>query len=102
MKTKALIRFAVTAKLICAFVFAYAEIRFSHDAAHFILKIETFRFIAQVISISSRLKKNCLCDRENQSTVCFLDRKQRFMCTLRKFAHAMYGDCFGCKNELFY
>ena len=57
MKTKALIRFAVTAKLICAFVFAYAEIRFSHDAAHFILKIETFRFIAQVISISSRLKK---------------------------------------------
>ena len=33
-KTKALISFAVTAKLICAFVFAYAEILFSHDAAH--------------------------------------------------------------------
>ena len=30
-KTKALI--AVTAKLICAFVFAYAECWFSHDAA---------------------------------------------------------------------
>ena len=29
-----LISFAVTAKLICVFVFAYAKIRFSHNAAH--------------------------------------------------------------------
>ena len=34
-KTKALISFAVTAKLIGAFVFAYAKSRFSHDEAHF-------------------------------------------------------------------
>ena len=33
MKTKALISFAVTAKLICAFVFAYADCWFSHGAA---------------------------------------------------------------------
>ena len=33
-KTKALISFAVTAKLICVFVFAYAKCWFSHDAAH--------------------------------------------------------------------
>ena len=33
-KTKVLISFAVTAKVICVFVFAYAKIRFSHDAAH--------------------------------------------------------------------
>ena len=33
-KTKALICFAVTAKLICAFVFAYADCWFSHVAAH--------------------------------------------------------------------
>ena len=33
-KTKALISFAVTAKLICVFVFAYAKSRFSHDPAH--------------------------------------------------------------------
>ena len=33
-KTKALIRFAVTLKLICVFVFAYADCLFSHDAAH--------------------------------------------------------------------
>ena len=32
-KTKALISFAVTAKLICVFVFAYGKSRFSHDAA---------------------------------------------------------------------
>ena len=37
-KTKVLISFAVTAKLICVFVFAnvfaYAKCWFSHDAAH--------------------------------------------------------------------
>ena len=33
-KTKALISFAVTKKLICVFVFAYAKCWFSHDAAH--------------------------------------------------------------------
>ena len=33
-KTKALISFTVTAKLICVFVFAYVKCRFSHDAAH--------------------------------------------------------------------
>ena len=34
-KTKTLISFAVTAKLICVFVFAYAKIWFSNDEAHF-------------------------------------------------------------------
>ena len=34
-KTKALISFAVTAKLIYAFVFAYAKCWFPHDVAHF-------------------------------------------------------------------
>ena len=33
-KTKALISCAVTAQLICAFVFAYANFWFSHAAAH--------------------------------------------------------------------
>ena len=37
VKPKALISFAVTANLICAFVFAYAKFRFSHDAAHIIM-----------------------------------------------------------------
>ena len=32
-KTKALISFVVTTKLICAFVFKYAKIQFSHIAA---------------------------------------------------------------------
>ena len=34
-KTKALINIAVTAKLICAFVFAYAKCQFSHGVAQF-------------------------------------------------------------------
>ena len=33
-KTKALISCAVTAQLICVFVFAYAKSRFSHNEAH--------------------------------------------------------------------
>ena len=33
-KTKALINCAVTAQLICTFVFALAKIQFSHDRAH--------------------------------------------------------------------
>ena len=37
MKTKALISFAVTAKLICDFVFAYADCWFSHAAAQIII-----------------------------------------------------------------
>ena len=35
MKTKALIGFAVTAKLICAFDFAYADCWFSHEVAQY-------------------------------------------------------------------
>ena len=39
-KTKALIGFVVTVKLICVFVFTNAKIRFSHDTAHlWVLKI---------------------------------------------------------------
>ena len=34
-KTKVLISCADTAQLICVFVFAYGNIRFSHDAAQF-------------------------------------------------------------------
>ena len=33
-KTKALISFVITAKVICIFVFAYADCWFSHEAAH--------------------------------------------------------------------
>ena len=38
-KTKALISCAVTAQLICVFVFAYAKSPFSHDATHLIAKV---------------------------------------------------------------
>ena len=38
-KTKVLISFAVTAKLICVFVFAYAKSRFSHNEAHIVFSV---------------------------------------------------------------
>ena len=37
-KTMALISSAVTVQLICTFVFAYAENRFSPDTAHIIIQ----------------------------------------------------------------
>ena len=41
--TKALISFAVTAKLFCVFVFAYAKIQFSHDEALLLVRISSTR-----------------------------------------------------------
>ena len=55
-KTKALINFAVTAKLICVFVFAYAKRWFSHDTAHMVKtnlpEICTFEWIFTFIHCS--------------------------------------------------
>ena len=41
-KTKALIGFAITAKLICVLVFAYAESWFSHDAVQILYLVMSF------------------------------------------------------------
>ena len=50
--TKALISFAVNAKLICVFVFAYTKSQFSHNEAHinpsFI--VETFQIIDAILT----------------------------------------------------
>ena len=48
-KTKALISFAVTTKLICVFVFAYADCWFSHVVA--ILNDYKMKFYSQVLSL---------------------------------------------------
>ena len=47
-KTKALISFAVPAKLICAFVFACADCWFSHVVAHII-----FHFFDNLVSVKN-------------------------------------------------
>ena len=39
MESKALISFTVTAKLICVFVFAYADCWFSHEAAQVVTSL---------------------------------------------------------------
>ena len=44
MKTKSLISFTVSAKLICVFVFAYAKCWFSHAKALFTVSHVCFRF----------------------------------------------------------
>ena len=43
-KTKRYGHTAFTAQLICVFVFAYTEIRFSHDAAHLVINLHDRSF----------------------------------------------------------
>ena len=49
-KTKALISFAVTAKLICVFVFAYSNCWFSHAKVHIQNQRHSCAVILQMIS----------------------------------------------------
>ena len=53
-KTMALISFAVTAKLICAFVFAYADCWFSHAAAQMSEYAGKTYMGARLITVSSK------------------------------------------------
>ena len=55
-KTKALISFAVTAKLICVFVFAYAKSRFSHNEAHLLWHGGTCILAIIVLNLMTRIK----------------------------------------------
>ena len=63
-KTKALISFAVTAKLICVFVFAYAICWFSHGAAHIedlTLAVLSNDFFVHMLDFSSLSKNRIAC-----------------------------------------
>ena len=51
-KTKALISCAVTAQLICVFVFAYARSRFSHDAAQMVKNVHILDKELHVVYLS--------------------------------------------------
>ena len=70
-KTKALISFAVTAKLICVFVFLYAKSRFSHDAALFITDAKLILNSYSVI-IVMRKPAFCICENKDaDQRLCF-------------------------------
>ena len=56
-KTKALISFAVSAKLICVFVFEYAKSRFSHNEAPIINNIYNILLISTAFKISTDVLK---------------------------------------------
>ena len=60
-KTKALISFAVTAKLICVFVFANAKGRFSHDAAHLYHAINRANFDVELFRAFEKISQCILC-----------------------------------------
>ena len=52
-KNNALISSAVTKKLICFFVFAYAKRWFSHDASHLFLIYQGHNYVYQDCGITS-------------------------------------------------
>ena len=51
-KTNALISCAVTAQLICAFIFAYGKSRFSHDAAHIMIQVNLHNDSSKAVSLT--------------------------------------------------
>ena len=59
-KTKALISFAVTAKLICVFVIAYANCWFSHAQAHLIVQLTVYVHDDLGDEFSGVIEKHCL------------------------------------------
>ena len=89
-KTKALISFAVTAKLLCVFVFAYANIRFSHVAAHVISIIidchSSLCFFLSVLAPTTKQTPYCFdvlndCNILNQTTeTCSEPERARKIC----------------------
>ena len=82
MKTKALISisFAVTAKLICVFVFAYAKYWFSQDEAH-CLQTHQLLFKTQGKLTSSILEVS-FGEKSLESTVMFLEASMVKLLTL--------------------
>ena len=59
-KTKAVISFAVIAKLICVFVFAYADCWFSHEAAQMISNSKFLSLLeSKIVLLIQRLRKKC-------------------------------------------
>ena len=82
-KTKALISFAVTAKLICVFVFAYADCWFSHVMAHMYVVVvyyDLFEMVPMSIHPTATLlyrnKENCFTTKRKRPTYLFSDLKQ--------------------------
>ena len=61
-KTKVLISCAVTAQLICAFVFAYAKSRSSHDAAQY-SKARVYKGMHCFLDFAQNIDCGCLLEK---------------------------------------
>ena len=79
-KTKALISFAVTAKLICFFVFTYGKSWFSHDLAHTILAVKT----KASVSLLGWAANICLCFVEYAKSKFLLTKLYRVVIVLHR------------------
>ena len=99
---------AVTAQMICTFVFIYAKIRFSHDGAHILLYLKWW-ILAYICQI-------CECTTNNLDSPLFMSNLNRigyeekyvFMCDIfsilfNKESINVCSDCthFAINNRLF-
>ena len=86
-KTKALISFAVTAKMICVFVFAYVKCWFSHGAAQLWLSKDSF-----VQYICPKCLMKC-----NKSIFYYFVLKISFLCMI--LSRVVRNPAFGVSDQ---
>ena len=79
MKPKALISLAITAKLICVSVFAYAKSQFSHDEAQLILIIhfDEFPFHSQKTQYGNTIRELELAIKGRDNKLRLVSRKNQ-------------------------
>ena len=96
VKTKALISWAVTMHLICAFVFAYTKIRFSNEAAHTLyseMKDLTQFVISFHFEVYIQSKGKPIAVTDLVENVLFLMRKPDFCICQNKDADQLRSNC---------
>ena len=101
-KTKALISFAITAKLICVFVFAYAKSRFSRDEAQVCPVSAVGRaFLLAFLDVQKSKKQNTVvqtgeklfrssCKFHNFFKLFTARKRTDFMCIAKAFIQLMH------------
>ena len=93
-KTEELISFAVTAKLICVFVYAYAKSRFSHDPAHMgcIVRNHVFCIWVNQRRISAMLQRRLISRSVGSCKMSRVVRKPAFCICENKDADQLGGN----------
>ena len=91
-RPKALISFAVTAKLICAFVFGQAKLRFSHDVAQYIYDIFICFSVERTPFTKGKIIKS-VAESESVSRILFEEVEQKLLAKDEMIKVALLSVC---------